>query len=436
MIGILSPGEEVRVGASDATCRVERLLGAGGQGEVYRALLDGQPMAVKWYYEHTATSDQHDALKELVDRGTPDPRFLWPQAIVTVPSKPGFGYVMALRDQRFAGIPDLLTRRVMAKFKTLASVGVHLADGFRRLHAKGLCYRDISDGNVFFDPLAGEVLICDNDNVGIEGQKASVRGTPRYMAPEVVRLEAEPSTQTDLYSLAVLQFLLLVNHHPLDGKNEAAIHSYDANAVVRLYGTNPIFIFDPDDGSNAPEAGLQDNALLFWPIYPTFMRDLFTRAFTVGLRDPHVRVRETEWRTALSRLRDAVVYCACGAENFYDVDALQVAGAPGTCWRCRNALVLPPRIRIGKQVVMLNHDSALHPHHLDDSEEIDFSRACAEVAAHPSQPGIWGLRNRTNAVWATTGPDGSMREVAPGRSVALAVGTKIQFGKAEGEVRL
>lgn len=50
-----------------------------------------------------------------------------------------------------------------------------------QLHAQGLCYRDISFGNVFFDHETGEVLICDNDNVAVDGvTKGGVRG-PRAL---------------------------------------------------------------------------------------------------------------------------------------------------------------------------------------------------------------------------------------------------------------
>jgi hypothetical protein len=35
-----------------------------------------------------------------------------------------------------------------------------------------------------------------------------------------------------------------------------------------------------------------------------------------------------------------------------------------------------------------------------------------------------------------TTPDGAVRDVEPQRSVTLAVNTRIQFGKAEGEIRV
>src|SRR3954452_6732203 len=144
-----------------------------------------------------------------------------------------------------------MKRRGWTSFRALATAGLELADSYLQLHARGLCYRDISFGNVFFDPESGDVLICDNDNVAVDGSAtAGVLGTPRFMAPEVVRGEVLPSTQTDLYSLAVLLFYMLTVHHPLEGAREAAIRCLDLPAMTRLYGTEPLFIFDPRDASN------------------------------------------------------------------------------------------------------------------------------------------------------------------------------------------
>ena len=53
-----------------------------------------------------------------------------------------------------------------------------------------------------------------------------------------------------------------------------------------LYGKNAVFIFDPLDDSNRPLATAHENAYVFWPLYPDFLRRLFTRAFTAGMSDP------------------------------------------------------------------------------------------------------------------------------------------------------
>lgn len=435
LTGMLSAGDEVRARISEAPYKVGRMLGSGGQGEVYEGTLEGSALALKWYYPHTATDQQRAILATVIEAGAPDGRFLWPIEMVSSASVQGFGYLMPLRAPRFRGIPDVATRRVKPSFQALTTASVHLADAFLQLHAKGLCYRDISDKNVFLDPTTGEILICDNDNVGLDQTAGAIDGTPRFMAPEIVRGESVPSTQTDLFSLAVLLFLMLLNHHPLDGAREAQIHCFDLPAMTRLYGTEPLFIFDPSDASNAPVRGLHDNALAFWPLYPSFLRDLFTRAFTMGLADAsHGRVRESTWRSALSRLRDVIFYCACGAENFYDDAHEGVGTGPGDCWSCHRPLQLPPRIRMGRAVVMLNHDARLFQHQADPAATYQFAVAFAEVDRHPTDSSLWGLKNLGGEPWTAVTSDGRTRQVEPGRSLALISGTQIHFGKFDGEI--
>ena len=435
---LLETGEIVRT-SSGSEVTVGRYLGGGGQGEVYVAEVDGQNYALKWYLQDTATTEQRTALEWLVTLPPPSNRFLWPLQVAVSERRSTFGYVMALRDPEYKGIADLMTRRAEPTFQELATTGMQLADSFLNLHLAGLCYRDISYGNVFFDPNSGDVLICDNDNVAFDGdQAATVKGTPRFMAPEVVRGDAKPSAKTDRFSLAVLLFYMFVIHHPLEGTREAQIRCFDLPAMTKLYGTDPLFIFDPNNDANAPLPQFHRNALEFWPIYPTFLQDMFIRSFTSGLHDPeHGRVRETEWRSAMVRLRDSIIYCGnCGAENFYDRSRLQAGSGVGpTCWSCGQSIIVPPRMRIGREVVMLNHDTRLYPHHLDDARPFDFSTPVAEVQRHPTNPAIWGLKNLSQDVWVATTSEGVSREVQSGASVRISAGTKLRFLAREGEFR-
>ncbi len=437
---ILKPGQTIQCLPSGMPCTIETLLGAGGQGEVYKAQLGGGDVAVKWFFPEMATTQQRASMELLIRKGAPSEHFLYPMEITVADGVPGFGYVMPLRPKRFKNIVDLMKRTIEPTFRALATAGHNLSHNYLLLHSQGLCYRDISFGNAFFDPLNGDVLIADNDNVSVDGATVlGVLGTPRFMAPEIVRGEAMPSTNTDLYSLSVLIFYMLMVAHPLEGKKEAAIKALDLPAMTKLYGTDATFIYDPNDDSNRPVPGIHDNALAFWRIYPQFLRDIFVRAFTTGLRDPiNGRVRESEWRGEMIRLRDAIFYCAnCAMENFYDSIALKASGGnPGLCWACAAALRLPPRIRIGKSVVMLNYNTQLFPHHIDDRRMFDFSAPVAAVAQHPTNPNLWGLKNVSTDKWVITSVDGAIKDVEPARSVALAVGTKIQFGKIEGEIKI
>jgi serine/threonine protein kinase len=414
-------------------------LGSGGQGEVYNISSGGKNWALKWYYPHTATDSQRKGLEALVSKGAPTEKFLWPLTLITDQKTAGFGYIMPLRPKNYKNIVDLMKRRIEPSFYSIASAGFQLSDSYYHLHLEGLSYRDISFGNVFFDPQNGEVFICDNDNVNFDKtEKCTVYGTPRFMAPEIVRGDATPSADTDRFSLAVLLFYMFFISHPLEGKKESAIHALDAPAMKKIYGDEPVFIFDPNDSSNAPDPVFHNNALVFWQIYPQFFKDLFTRVFTQGIRDPeNGRVRESEWRSGIIKLRDSIVFCQkCGCENFYDPDEIKKSGGISPkCWNCKIDVTLPPRIKMGNLIIMLNHNTKLYPYHLDPIS-YNFSKPIAEIGQHPANPQLWGLKNISDRSWQVTKPDGTTMEVPSGKNVSLGNGIKVNFGQAEGEIRV
>ena len=426
------------VGSAGVEYKVEDFLGSGGQGEVYKVSSGGKDWALKWYYPHTATEAQKKALESLISKGAPTEKFLWPLTLITDPKTPGFGYIMPLRPKNFKNIVDLMKRRIEPSFYSIATAGFQLSDSYYHLHTLGLSYRDISFGNVFFDPQNGEVLICDNDNVTVDKtEKSAIYGTPRFMAPEIVRGDATPSSDTDRFSLAVLLFYMFFISHPLEGKKESAIHALDAPAMKKLYGDEPVFIFDPNDPSNRPDPNFHQNALIYWDIYPQFFKVLFERVFTNGIKDPeNGRVRESEWRSEIIKLRNSIVFCQkCGCENFYDPAEIKRTGAAPKCWNCKADVMLPPRIKIGNLIVMLNHNTKLYPYHLDPIT-YDFSKPIAEITQHPANPQLWGLKNISDRGWQVTKPDGTKMEVPHGKNIALGNGIIVNFGSIEGEIRV
>jgi DNA-binding helix-hairpin-helix protein with protein kinase domain len=430
-------GEEITVRA---------LLGSGGQGEVYEVATPGGGQALKWYFPQLADAQRWRILETLVDRAWGDDRFLWPRTIVADPALGSFGYVMDLRPDRFHDLPALLRRDpavAAATPRSLITTALNTVEAYRTLHAQGIAYRDISWGNVFFDPVTGDVLICDNDNAVVEGEFAGIAGTMNFMAPELVRGDpgAAPCIQTDLHSLAVLLFYLLMNHHPLDGAEELKIHCMDDKAQRKLYGTDPVFVFDPARTRNRPVPGEQDTVIATWAALPPPLRELFARTFTEGLVSPARRVRESEWRDALSAVRDAIVPCgACGKQNMTDP-----GGAAAACWYCARPVDLPLRLELScgkgsrrtRRDIRLIRGAAVHPHHLvEDPERHDFRSPVGEVTAHPTAPGRLGLTNRSATTWRMRRTDGTELEVPPGRTAALRPGLLLELGDgAEAVVR-
>lgn len=410
---------------------VEKLLGSGGQGEVYSVIANHKTYALKWYYKNTATKNQKEILDNLIQSGQPDPSFLWPQDMIFKVYGESFGYIMPLRPKNYKSIVDMMKRKAEPSFYCLCKAAYNLTKGYNALHGKGYSYRDISFGNVFFDPDTGDVLICDNDNVSYNGAKTGIYGTPRFMAPEIVVGKAKPSRNTDLFSLAVLLFYMFMLNHPLEGRREAQIKCMDIHAMNQLYGTDPLFIFDPDNRDNRPLAGYQDNALIFWDLYPQQLKDLFTASFTVGLQQPNRRITESKWLETFSNLMSGIMICPnCGVEVFYDghKDANNVMH---TCWGCQKAVPVPTRLVVGRSTILLMTNTKIYKHHIDG--EHDMETVVGEVVQNPNNPNQWGIKNLTKENWTYIKGDGTQIPIMEGRSAAIAKDTKIDFGQLIGE---
>jgi len=417
----LAPGTKL-VSDAGLAIVVDTFLGGGGQGDVYRVDTPDGVRALKYYHPHTSSAAQHENLRQLASIGFDDPRFMWPLDTVSGPSGRRYGYIMDLRPDGWATIPDLLARRAAGTtLRSLYRIGVHLASGYRALHAQGMAYRDINWGNVFFHPPDGQILICDNDNALFGNAEAAVRGTSKFMAPEVFRNEASPSAQTDLHSLAVLLFMIFVNGHPLDGALEAAEMCLDDEAEARLYGTSPVFIYDPADKSNRPQPGIHDAVIALWPTLPSELQQLFSRSFTEGLHTPSKRVTEGEWAKVLTRMHDRIFRCAdCGKHNVFDKKLFEQTGVAGSCWSCQRPLIKPPMLTADNHELVLEPDARIFSHHIRAVAEPTFDEPIAELVAHPAKPGRYGLRNVGSASWTKLAPDGSTVGVEPGQTARIS----------------
>ena len=423
---------------------VERLIAAGGQGEVYQVNVEGKHCAMKWYHIPANPEQGERALKQkealenpsmgLLNITPPDSNFLWPQALVLDPKKFTFGYIMDLLEPRFQGLEKLVLGKIKPSpsFHTLCLAAIRLSDAFRKLHLAGLCYKDINLGGPFIDPKTGDVRICDNDNVRIDNAPGNIIFV-FFAAPELILNQGNCSSKTDLHSLAVLLFYIFVRHHPLDGKRELRINVFNDNAQRAFYGKDPIFIFDPNNDKNRPVIGFHDQAIRNWKIYPRFLKRLFIRAFTEGLKEPNKRVRENEWISALSKLRNSLYYCSnCGIECFYDFEA-ENQGLQNACWRCKKQSSLPMRLYIDEQPMLLNHNTKIYAH--DVGEIFNFTKIVGQVTQHPKDKRKWGLQNLSGKDWLFSLGDSPQRNAMHGASIPLRRGVKLQFESRKGEMR-
>lgn len=403
-------------------------IGEGGQGAVYSVLYDGQPKALKWYRPDVFVDRDRfiDNLGRNIRAGRPTEDFLWPIDMTDVIDG-SFGYVMDLRPQGYVDADTLFMQpELFPSFRRTIDACLSIVSAFRILHDKGYCYQDVNGGNFFINPQTGKILICDNDNVAPGGTDTGIRGTPRFMAPEVVSQNAVPSQQSDRHSMSVLIFFLLLVQHPLEGIRMTRNPVLDGDTQMRLYGTDPLFIMDPDNRANAPDP-IHPNVLKVWPTLPEHMRAFFVRAFSQrALKEPGRRPTEYEWTRELVRLRSEVVSCECGNEVFLQ-DAKTVTCENPDCGRSVHA---PLRAELSEYALPAVSDMRIYRCQTCVCNADQVLDPMAWMLASRGDKSMLGVRNISQEPWSATTSAGT-HEVAPGAVLRVEEGMTLEINSEQ-----
>lgn len=404
---ITSPGD---------TLSCVKLLGRGTQGSAYHVRTSkSSEYALKLYHSATLEKDRsiHSRLKKLVSIGSPSPAFCWALDYLEISYQGGtfYGYLMELRPPSHISPSLFLNGNCQIDFKPLFTACFNLANSFSQLHLRGLCYKDVSINNFFFDPITGDCSIIDIDNIcydSVYDYSANVLGTPRFMAPEIVEGLSKPSIYTDYHSLAVLLFYLLLKGNPLEGMRESQIKIFDAAAQKYLYGAGSTYIFDLKDSSNRPDPAIHNATVFMSNILPESLMSTFDVAFSQGLHDPSSRVPDSKWSIELRRIIDSITHCpSCGQENFW----FSTSSHSIKCWECDSEFT-PLRIHGESGEYLASPGLSIESN----------GTIIATVIKHPKNNLVLGLRNDSNTTWLATLPDKKASEVPPGRSIIIGAG--------------
>jgi predicted Ser/Thr protein kinase len=211
-----------------ADYRVEALIGEGGSSVVYRAtyLPNGSPVAIK-------VLDPVQALRpDFLARFQREAQIL----IELEHENVVLGYEVGEESGRHffsmeyvegLTVLDIIDRRGFLENEEALSVTLQAARALEYLHAQGYLHRDIKPGNIMVDETGCAKLIdlglihALEDGAGAEEPDESTTvGTVEYLSPEQARGRADLDPRSDIYSLGVTLYHMVVGDVPFHGETD------------------------------------------------------------------------------------------------------------------------------------------------------------------------------------------------------------------------
>lgn len=413
----LSQGFKIKTKQNE-TVLIEKFLGGGGQGDVYSVLYNGRKMALKWYKKSALGGNSeifYEHIFQNVMQKAPSDEFLWPIDI-TECMNGTFGYIMDLKPEGYYEMMDYMLCNVrFSSYRVMIDAALHIVSAFRKLHNAGYSYQDLNDGNFFINPNNGKVLICDNDNVAPDGTETGIVGKPRYMAPEIVMKEKMPDSRTDRFSMSVILYILFCLNHPLEGRKYLEPGLTD-NLREKLYGSEALFMMDPDDKSNAPHPVIHKNSIIVWNCLPNYIQEIFLDAFSQkSMRKGSARPPEVEWLNRLVRFRSEIVSCSCGNEIFTQ------QGEPCICEECRRKANIPFKLIFSDYAIPAIRGSRIYRCQIGICDAKEALEPVAQVL-QKQESGVLGIKNKSGKRWDAITSKGTVRKVAPNEVIPLKDG--------------
>jgi serine/threonine-protein kinase len=207
------------VGQQIGPFSVEKELGSGAMGSVYRARYTktGQRVAIKIIAPGLAGSDKAmDRFKREAEilKQLKHPNIVRLYAHGKFHGTPF--YAMEYIDGE--SLDHVMARRGRISWEEVAAMGQQLCSALQHAHEQGIIHRDLKPSNLMMLPdgtlkLTDFGIAKDLDGTQLTSANCTV-GTAAYMSPEQCRGERDLTHKSDLYSLGVLFYELITGHKP------------------------------------------------------------------------------------------------------------------------------------------------------------------------------------------------------------------------------
>ena len=166
-----------------------------------------------------ADSDAREArASSIIEEGRLLARVRHPN-VVTIYGAERIGDVVGLWMERIDGetVEQRVSRESPLNTSHAIEIGIQICHAVSAVHKAGLLHRDIKAQNVMLARDGRAVLMDFGTGRELGGASASsnsLAGTPLYLAPEVLR-GANATIQSDIYSLGVLLYRMVIGTYPV-----------------------------------------------------------------------------------------------------------------------------------------------------------------------------------------------------------------------------
>ena len=193
------------------------------------------------------------------------------------------------------------------------------------------------------------------------------------------------------------------------------------DVAEKLYGSAPLFIFDPGNRSNAPVRNLQISVIERWAFMPQYLKDKFVTAFSQeALKNPGKRLRELDWLQVLVRFRSDIVRCTCGNEVF-----IQNA-ATTKCDVCGKPVAVTHTIKLPGYSITAAGGSRVYRCMLGTCNADEALNPVVSVVTRKDKPGMMGVRNMSGRILNATTPSGKPKQIKPNEVIPFIPGIVIE----------
>jgi serine/threonine protein kinase len=211
------------IGQIISNYEVKSLLGAGGMANVYLAQHQslGNNVAIKLLKDEFV---QHPNIRKRFLAEARNLAKMHHPNVIKVTDLIDAGDIVAFVMEHVAGdsLEDYISKNAPLANVVIENLFNQMIDAIEYVHSQGLIHRDIKPSN-FMVTQEGSIKLLDfgiakNLNDGaVDYTKTSMAqqmGTPMYMSPEQVRNTAEITEKSDVYSLGVVLWQMVMNKKP------------------------------------------------------------------------------------------------------------------------------------------------------------------------------------------------------------------------------